>query len=230
MAPPPTPHPEATPPTAPPDSQSPQFSGILPLQPRDQAPCSPASVRPSHHQAAFTPSATQSSPAPQQTLSQRHQPLHLSSSASTLPSCGELRHHLNKKPQSPYRWSACHFHGRCPGQHQNCSEKHCPPDGKEGGENGSGGELGTDTTTLEGESIQQVLLPTARAESLPCGVCSWQPCFRGPCYGVWVLCVFSACLTMVREVSKLSGSQQNYVALDQCCHGTFAHSPSKGFT
>lgn len=136
-----------------PDSQSPLFSGTLPFQPRDQAPCSPASVRPSHHQAPFTPSTTRSSPAQQQTLSQRHQPLHLSSSASTLPSCGELRHHLNKKPQSPYRRSARHFHGRCPGQHQNCSEKHCPPDGKEGGENGSGGEPGTDTTTFEGESI-----------------------------------------------------------------------------
>lgn len=49
--------------------------------------------------------------------------LHLSSCASTLPSWGSSRHHLNKKPQSPYRQSACHSHGRCPGQHQNCSEK-----------------------------------------------------------------------------------------------------------
>lgn len=112
------------------------LSGALPYQLPHRATGSPASVKPICHQAAPSPSPP--APAQQQTLSQRHQPLHLSSSASTLPSWGKLRHHLNKKPQSPYRWSACHFHGRCPGQHQNCSEKHCPPDGKEGGENGSG--------------------------------------------------------------------------------------------
>lgn len=152
--------------------------------------------------------ATQPSPAQQQTLSQRHQPLHLSSSASTLPSCGELRHHLNKKPQSPYRWSACHFHGRCPGQHQNCSEKHCPPDGKEGGENGSGVELDIDTPTLKGQSIQEVLLYKTRAESLSWGVYSWQPWLQRPL--LWGVCsMWTASLTRVRGVSRLSDCQQN---------------------
>lgn len=135
-----------------PRPQPSQHSGTLPCQFPDQAPGFPASVRPIRHQAA--PSPQPPSPAHQQTLSQRHQPLHLSSSASTLPSWGKLRHHLNKKPQSPYRWSACHFHGHCPGQHQNCSEKHCPPDGKEGGENGSGTEQGRATTTFTGEGFQ----------------------------------------------------------------------------
>jgi hypothetical protein len=169
------------PPRYSPDFQSHLFSGILPSQPQDQAPCSPASVRPSHHQATSTPTATQPSPAQQQTLSQRHQPLHLSSSASTLPSCGEPRHHLNKKPQNPYRWSACHFHGRCPGQHQNCSEKHCPPDDKEGGENGSGVKPGiAATTTFDGQSIQEVLRHKTRAESFPWEVCRWQPWLQRP--------------------------------------------------
>lgn len=122
----------------------------------------PSRRLPSKRQANLPPSCTlpHSHPAPaqQQTLSQRHQPLHLSSSASTLPSWGKLRHHLNKKPQSPYRWSACHFHGRCPGQHQNCSEKHCPPDGKEGGENGSGTEHGIAATTFAREGFQEALL------------------------------------------------------------------------
>lgn len=120
-----------------PPPQSSQLSGTLPCWAPDQAQA-PQQAPPS-----CTCSRSHPGPAQQQTLSQRHQPLHLSSCASTLPSWGKLRHHLNKKPQSPYRWSACHFHGRCPGQHQNCSEKHCPPDGKEGGEKGSGTEQGT---------------------------------------------------------------------------------------
>lgn len=130
---------------------------------------------PSKHQANPPPSCTLShsrpAPAQQQTLSQRHQPLHLSSSASTLPSWGKLRHHLNKKPQSPYRWSVCHFHGRCPGQHQNCSEKHCPPDGKEGGENGSGTEQGTATTTFA-RGLPRGCVRT-RAKSFSWEACNW---------------------------------------------------------
>lgn len=131
------------------------LSRALPCQLPHRAPGSPASVKPICHQAAPSPSPP--APAQQQTLSQRHQPLHLSSSASILPSWGKLRHHLNKKPQSPYRWSACHFHGRCPGQHQNCSEKHCPPDGKEGGENGSGTKQGTATSTFAREGFHEAL-------------------------------------------------------------------------
>lgn len=46
--------------------------------------------------------------------------------------------------------------------------------------------------------------------------------------GVGSMCVFSACLTTVREVSKLSDSQQNWGALDQCCHGTLARQSQQG--
>lgn len=134
-------------------------------QPKPQAPQQAVSQSATKRHPLPAPPA----PAQQQTLSQRHQPLHLSSSASTLPSWGKLRHHLNKKPQSPYRWSACHFHGRCPGQHQNCSEKHCPPDGKEGGENGSGTEQGTAASTFAREGFHEAL----RCEN--CKGSSWEP-------------------------------------------------------